>query len=72
MKKTKSLQGTESIDYYPIHETTTVEGMIKLTMDTREKLDSLIDGFIEDGWTRDRCLEWFRSFGLYYSRLPER
>lgn len=71
MKKTKFLQEIESEDYYPVDSTLTVEGMIKFTHKTKKEVDLLIEGFIQDGWTRERCLDWFRSFGLYYSKLPD-
>ncbi|HRI01982.1 MAG TPA: hypothetical protein PK006_13095 [Saprospiraceae bacterium] len=70
-KNISKLQERASDDFYPINDTRSVEGQIKLTMKTKKDLDDLIAGFIEDEiFTREESLAWFRSFGLYYSKLP--
>lgn len=52
-------------------DTGDIEGIILYFCKDKEFADDLINGFIEDNpkYSRAVWLRWFRSFGLYYSRL---
>jgi len=54
-------------------ETSSVEYLIIHFCKTKEFADGIISGMIKDlHCTRYDALEYFRSFGLYYSKLPKK
>ncbi|MFN8281000.1 MAG: hypothetical protein U0V49_12040 [Saprospiraceae bacterium] len=80
MAKTKSNISREKIRAAKIKalqskvDSSSLEGIILYFCKDKKFANRLLKGFVKDNpkYNRAQWLRWFRSFGLYYSKLPDK